>query len=167
MNLQPCGPVVDPKAAERLWLVLSQTADAPGILDAWPALAPIFAASPYLTGLARRDPKRLAQLLACDPEHRLAEILARAAKVGDLDAASAVAPLRRLKQELHLLTALADLGGVWTLDQVTGALTKFADTALIAALWAAARSELAAGRLLSLGDGEAGPVPGWFCIAMG
>ena len=62
MNLHPCGPVVDPKAAERLRLVLSQSADGPAILDAWPALAPIFAASPYLTGLARRDPKRLAQL---------------------------------------------------------------------------------------------------------
>ena len=75
MNLYPCGPVVDPKAAERLRLVLSQTADATTILDAWPALAPIFAASPYLTSLARRDPKRLAQLLAWDPEDRLAEIL--------------------------------------------------------------------------------------------
>ena len=31
--------------------------------------------------------------------------------------------LRGLKAELHLLTALADLGGVWSLDQVTGALS--------------------------------------------
>ena len=47
--------------------------------------------------------------------------------------------LRRLKAELHLLTALADLGGVWDLDQVTGALTRFADAAVAAALAVAAR----------------------------
>ncbi len=167
MQLQPCGPVVDLKAAERLRQVLSLTTEASTILDAWLALAPIFAASPYLAGLARRDPKRLADLVACDPDQRLADILVRTTKARELDAAAAVAPLRRLKQELHLLTALADLGGVWDLDQVTAALTRFADTALTAALWASARSEKAAGRLLSLGEGEAGPVPGWFCIAMG
>src|SRR5205085_4439496 len=75
--------------------------------------------------------------------------------------------LRELKQELHLLTALADLGGVWDLDQVTGALTRFADASVCAALKVAARAEAAAGRLLRLGEGEEGPVPGWFCVAMG
>jgi glutamate-ammonia-ligase adenylyltransferase len=81
--------------------------------------------------------------------------------------AEAEAPLRLLKQELHLLTALADLGGVWDLDQVTGALTRFADAAVAAALTSAAGGELDAGRLTRLGSGEQGPVPGWFCIAMG
>ena len=76
-------------------------------------------------------------------------------------------PLRELKAELHLLTALADLGGVWDLDQVTGALTRFADSALRAAMAAVARVELGRGRLTALGSGSAGPVPGLFCIAMG
>lgn len=167
MRLQSCGPVIDAKAAERMRGVLDDSVAAPVLADAWPALAPIFAASPYLTGLSRRDPARLATLLASDPEAQLADILARTAAVAELLSEDAIAPLRRLKQELHLLTALADLGGVWNLDQVTGALTRFADAAVAAALHAAARSELAAGRLLSLGAGEGGPVPGWFCIAMG
>ena len=42
-------------------------------------------------------------------------------------AALVEAACARLKARLHLLTALCDLGGVWDLDQVTGALTRFAD----------------------------------------
>src|SRR5262249_10937916 len=71
------------------------------------------------------------------------------------------------KAELHLLTALADLGGVWDLDAVTGALTRFADASVASALAIAARGELEAGRLTRVGEGREGPVPGWFCIAMG
>ncbi len=136
-------------------------------MTAWPALAPVFGASPYLASLVRRDPERLADLLAADPDERLETILARTAAVADLLPEAAAAPLRILKQELHLLTALADLGGVWDLDQVTGALTRFADAAVQSALASAARGELAAGRLTRLGEGDEGPVPGWFCIAMG
>ena len=159
--IRPCGPVIDAKAAARAGATLALE---DGI---WPALAPIFAASPYLLSLARRAPLRLRDLLACDPQARLADILARTRTVSDGTVDGAMRELRLLKQELHLLTALADLGGVWDLDQVTGALTLFADAALSAALFVAAREELAAGRLLTLGAGDAGPVPGWFCIAMG
>jgi glutamate-ammonia-ligase adenylyltransferase len=166
-QLKPCGPVVDLKAAARVRTAVAE-ALGPQRLDAvWPALAPVFAASGYLAGLARREPQRLADLLAADPDARLADILRRTAQVaqGEPDAASRA--LRRLKAELHLLTALADLGGVWDLDAVTGALTRFADAAVAAALATAARGELAAGRLTRLGEGDEGPVPGWFCIAMG
>ncbi|WP_293675789.1 bifunctional [glutamine synthetase] adenylyltransferase/[glutamine synthetase]-adenylyl-L-tyrosine phosphorylase [uncultured Phenylobacterium sp.] len=167
VRLSPCGPVLDAKAAERLRRVVSEAVWTPALETAWPALAPVFGASPYLASLARRDPRRLAELLEAEPETRLEEILARTAAVAALLPDAAEAPLRLLKQELHLLTALADLGGVWDLDQVTGALTRFADAALQAALCAAARGELEAGRLIGLGEGDAGPVPGWFCIAMG
>lgn len=159
--IRPCGPVVDAKAAKR-------AQQAMGIDDAaWVALSPVFAASPYLTSLARRDPTRLADLLAADPSARLTDILRRTEAVGTGPLDQAETMLRRLKQELHLLTALADLGGVWDLDQVTGALTRFADAALSTALSAAAGEEFQAGRLMTLGKGPAGPVPGWFCIAMG
>jgi len=166
-RVQPCGPVLDDKAAERLRGVVADRAWTPELERAWPALVPVFGASPYLAGLARRDPRRLADLVASDPDARLDDILARTVAVGALLPEAASAPLRVLKQELHLLTALADLGGAWDLDRVTGALTRFADAAVTAALWSAARGELDAGRLTRLGDGERGPVPGWFCIAMG
>ena len=164
-RMTPCGPVFDAKAADRAWNVLGEAlAPFPKV---WPALAPIFAASPYLMSLARRAPARLAGLLACDPDARADDILRRTAAVAGLSGDVAAAPLRVLKQELHLLTALCDLGGLWDLDKVTAALTRFADAAVAAALCAAARAEVEAGRLTGLGDGEQGPVPGWFCIAMG
>ena len=163
-QMQPCGPVVDPKAAER---ARGGLGDAPIIEGAWPVLAPIFAASPYLTSLARRDPARLASLLEDDPDRRFADLVDRTIRVAALSPPDATPALRLLKQEAHLLSALADLGGVWDLDQVTGALTRFADAALQAALASAAGAELEAGRLTRLGEGAEGPVPGWFCIAMG
>jgi glutamate-ammonia-ligase adenylyltransferase len=166
-RLRPCGPVVDDKAAERLRSYLAQSAWTERLEAAWPALAPVVAASPYLAGLARRDPKRLDALLADDPQARLEDILARTSKAARLDLPGAQVRLRELKAELHLLTALADLGGVWDLDQVTGALTRFADAAVAAALTVAARGEVEAGRLTRLGEGAHGPVPGWFCVAMG
>lgn len=171
-SLRPCGPVADPKAAERTREMLTPAAEAQGwagLLDqAWPALAPVFGASPYLAGLARRVPARLRDILASAPEPRFADLLARTAAAGELATAAEAGPeLRRLKAEAHLLIALADLGGVWGLDAVTGALTRFADSALASALRVTARAEVAAGRLSAVGEGPEGPVPGWFCLAMG
>ncbi|CAN5684146.1 hypothetical protein BH11PSE1_BH11PSE1_19230 [soil metagenome] len=48
--LTPCGPVADPKAAERFHTLVAAAAAEGGWADlldeAWPALAPIFGASP-------------------------------------------------------------------------------------------------------------------------
>ncbi|WP_374471355.1 bifunctional [glutamine synthetase] adenylyltransferase/[glutamine synthetase]-adenylyl-L-tyrosine phosphorylase [Phenylobacterium sp.] len=166
-QIQPSGPVLDARAAERAREIVETRWTAPTLETAWPTLAWVFGASSYLASLARRDPEMLGRILGADPAARLADVLARTAAAAALDTEAATVELRRLKAELHLLTALCDLGGVWNLDQVTGALTRFADAAVAAALAVAARGELAAGRLARLGDGEEGPVPGWFCIAMG
>ena len=166
-QIRPCGPVADTQAAERAREIIADTVWDERLEAAWGALAPVFGASPYLASLARRDPERLAGLLADDPDLRLADILGRTGAAAALESEEAGGELRRLKAELHLLTALADLGGVWDLDHVTGALTRFADAAVSSALQSAARGELEAGRLSRLGEGAEGPVPGWFCIAMG
>lgn len=174
-SLTPCGPIVDPKAAERAHeAILKRVGEASTNIEAaWPALAPIFAASPYLAGLARRDARRLPSILEADPGARLTEILAAAdAVAAEPDFETARRVLRELKADLHLLTALCDLGGVWDLDAVTGALTRFADATLRAALAQAVRLEVDRGALTHVGaspgeGGEAGPAPGLFCIAMG
>lgn len=170
-GLKPCGPVADPKAAERAHSVVRAAAEEGGWTDllerAWPALAPVFGASPYLTSLARRDLPRLRDLLQADPDVRFDDLLARTAALADVSYEAAKVGLRKLKAEAHLLIALADLGGVWDLDAVTGALARFADAALTTALTVAARSEVEAGRQIAVGEGAAGPVPGYFCIAMG
>ena len=164
-RLTPCGPVVDKAAAER---AEGAVGDDPAIAAAWPALAPVFSASPYLAGLARRDPARLARILGSDPDARLEALLAEtAALAGEPDGELAAKRLRQAKAELHLMTALADLGGVWGLDKVTGALARFADAALEAAFAVAARAEAKRGRLIAPDDASGGPVPGLFCLALG
>ncbi|MDQ3124264.1 MAG: glutamine-synthetase adenylyltransferase, partial [Pseudomonadota bacterium] len=143
-RLAPCGPVVDAVAADRTHERLSRAASEGGWSDAfdaaWPALAPVFAASPYLGGLARRWPERLRLTLEATPEDRLAAILsATTALTGGVDEVRA--PLRWLKAELPLLAALCDLGGVWDLDAVTDALSRFADASTQSALRAVAQDQ--------------------------
>ena len=168
-RLAPCGPVIDAKAAERTREIVGEkVGHAEAFQMAWTALAPVFGASPYLAGLARRRSAALLQTLEHDPEDRLIGILAAALAVADEpDDDIARKALRDLKADLHLLTAIADLGGVWDLDQVTGALARFADAALHAAVALTARAEIERGRLVAVEPGPAGPIPGLMIIAMG
>ena len=168
-SLTPCGPILDKAAVARVRERLAQTQPLDPVVEAaWPALAPIFAASPYLGSLAARSPERLGSLLADQPMARLAAIVDEARKAGEAaDGDLGGLSLRRLKAELHLLAALADLGGVWSLAQVTMAISAFADAAVNAALRLAACEAVAKGWLSSLGEGECGPAPGLFVIAMG
>ena len=164
-------PVVDPAAAERARDILAEAARHDGWQDrfesAWSALAPVFSASPYLAGLVRRRPQRLAAMLAATPAKRLDAILASARACAGASADVAESELRELKAQLHLLTAVADVCGAWDLDQVTSALTRFADDAVNAAVAIAARENFAAGKTGRIGAGVEGPMPGLFFLAMG
>lgn len=170
--LKPCGPVVDAAVAERVREALDEAAQASGwtatLAEVWPALQPVFAASPYLAAVARRYPDGLRLILERDPDASLERLLSETTEVvhAELELDEVKRRLRRLKAEAHLLTALADLGGVWELEQVTGALTRFADLTVHAALAAVARGERARGRLLG-SPGENGPIAGLFGLAMG
>lgn len=169
-RLHPCGPVIDAGAASRALESVREAAASDGWREAmegaWPALEPVVAASPYLAGLMRRWPDRLAAILRDAPEAGLADLLSRTGGLSG-GADDVRAPLRRLKGELHLLTALADLGGVWTLDQVTDALSRFADASAASALRAVAHDQRERGKLVSPADDPRGPVPGLFGLAMG
>jgi glutamate-ammonia-ligase adenylyltransferase len=105
--------------------------------------------SPYLWKLIRSDPDRLVQLLNASPELRLKELLqdlvsaaARAASDAEV-----MHVLRRAKQEVALLVALADLGGVWTTKIVMQALTASADVFVSSALNFILRQTEASGKL--------------------
>jgi glutamate-ammonia-ligase adenylyltransferase len=165
-RLTPCGPVLDAAAAER---VREALAPSPLLDQAWPALQPVFAASPYLSSLARNTAGRLERLLGADPGACLDQLLADTAAAGAADPAEGAVRLRRLKGDVHLLTALCDLGGVWDLDAVTSAITRFADAAVAAALALAVREARARGRLAApeRPADRPGPLPGLFVIAMG
>ena len=119
-----------------------------------PAVAALLAAvadhSPYLWRLITADPIRLARILDTPPELRLEACLDALDQA--CDAPAVLVPgimrlLRGAKAEVALLVALADLGGVWGVEQVTAALTRFADRAVSAALRVLLRDAHHAGKL--------------------
>jgi len=121
--------------------------------------------SPYLGGLILREAEWLAGALAARPDDSLAAILAEARA---LEAAEISPGLRRLKRRIALLSGLADLGGVWTLEQVTGALSDFAGLAVDRALKASIAPLARRGRIPGLSEEQAWEdAGGVFVIAMG
>ena len=92
--------------------------------------------APYLVRLLRKDWSRTATLLHQDPQISLAHILeeTKSAWQHSTSEAAMMGRLRRSKQSLALLVALADLSGLWTVDHVTEALSDFADAACSSAL---------------------------------
>ncbi|HEY4124559.1 MAG TPA: bifunctional [glutamine synthetase] adenylyltransferase/[glutamine synthetase]-adenylyl-L-tyrosine phosphorylase [Rhizomicrobium sp.] len=94
-----------------------------------------FGNSPYLARLALRDRDGLRLLLEGDPQSELQRVEAETLAVADApDMATAMAILRRAKRRAALTIALADIGGLWNVQQVTMALTRFADAAVKGAL---------------------------------
>ena len=144
---------------------LTEALDRPRVAD---LLTGIFSGSPYLSGLIDRDPARLQRLLTDAPEVRLEEL--RAELSAELLAAAtrpeAMRALRIFKTEVALLTALADLAGVWPVLAVTAALTECADAALNGAVGFLFREAAARGQWLAHGDGGVRP-SGYIVIAMG
>jgi glutamate-ammonia-ligase adenylyltransferase len=112
-------------------------------------LCGIAEASPYLFDLVRADSVRLIRLLECEPEPyfaRLIETICREASTASAEA-DVMQLLRRMKSEAALLIALCDIGGVWPVMRVTGALTELAVASVQSALRFLLRQEAARGRL--------------------
>jgi glutamate-ammonia-ligase adenylyltransferase len=104
--------------------------------------------SPFLRGLIRREEELLDCMAADGFEAALARAMAR------LDPAEPAPSVRAARGGVALVTALADLSGAWALEAVTGALTRFADSALdfaIRAAFAERDSEPAGLAALALG----------------
>ena len=100
------------------------------VVDVSDALSRAKANSPFLAGLIARNSDLLPMIEAGDFDAALASALARVAdKVGTT--------LRKQRQGVALVTAVADLAGVWDLTRVTRILSDFADHALDAAIAAA------------------------------
>ncbi|WP_097174187.1 bifunctional [glutamine synthetase] adenylyltransferase/[glutamine synthetase]-adenylyl-L-tyrosine phosphorylase [Stappia indica] len=90
--------------------------------------------APYLRDLALADHERLAALLQESPQARVDRLVAEARELTGEEEGAVMAGLRRLKQDLALTLALADIAGALDLDAVTGGLSRFADAALTAAI---------------------------------
>ena len=141
---------------------------AAGFPDLPPELAELVAGtagcSPYLAGLIGREAAWLAEALQQDPEAGFAAICD---DVRALDNGALKSGLRRAKRRVALLLALADLGGVWSLEEVTAALTGFADLATDRAMKAMVAAEIARGKLPGAAEDDVATAGGMVAIAMG
>lgn len=130
-------------------------------------LAAVASNSPYLAGLMERDADRLEQDLSVAPELALRSMLAVLDNTGALQRAEMMKLLRETKRRASLLIALADTGGVWSLTEITRALTELADSTLAASLRFAMREAFTRGRFAPHSQDRPEVDSGLFFLAMG
>ena len=116
--------------------------------------------------LILRDTQFAAEIVGSDPASMLDRLIA-----GLLAHAGDEQELRRLlrvsRARAAATIALADIGGAWTLDQVTRALTRFAEASLRAALnWLLVEAQRT-GKLTSLDEKDPGQDSGYTILGMG
>ena len=136
--------------------------DAAGELK--PLLAGTGGCSPFLLGLMGREQDWLHVVLQGDPDDALQ---AEYTRLRDVSYDQIPDELRRGKRRVALLTALADLGGVYTLEQVTGALTEFSYLATDLAMKAALASEIRRKKLPGMTQDDLETGCGMVALAMG
>jgi glutamate-ammonia-ligase adenylyltransferase len=120
--------------------------------------------SPYLAGLLGREGDWMRGALHA-PE---AALEAELAALGpDLPPPDVADRLRQAKRRIALLTALADLGGVWDLITVTTALTRLADAATQRALATHLADEIRRNRIPGAQPDDAETGAGMVALAMG
>ncbi len=109
----------------------------------------LFGNTPFLSHAAVEDPEFTVRLLRAGPDETLARITAdlEACIGGSTDTATVMTELRRAKRRIALLVGLADIAEVWTLEQVTGALSDFAEQAASLAVRHLLREAQASGAL--------------------
>jgi glutamate-ammonia-ligase adenylyltransferase len=129
----------------------------------------VVAYSPYLFDLIRADSARLIRLLKSNPRTHLASLVEETSRAAAAaaDEAELMHLLRAMKSEAALLTALCDIGGVWPVMRVTGALTDIAVASVRSALRFLLRQEAARGRLLPSNPDRPEEDCGLFVLAMG
>ncbi len=87
--------------------------------------------SPYLADLAFREHAALRLLFQRGPDEVVGRTMATLAAIPPTwQQARLARQLREAKRQIALATAIADISGVWTLDQVTAALSDLAEAAL-------------------------------------
>jgi glutamate-ammonia-ligase adenylyltransferase len=109
--------------------------------------------SPFLWQLALIDAMRLERLLTQGPRHSHAEIVSAQARLfeglrdGSMDRAEITRRMRINRATHALLVALCDIGGVWSLEEVTQALSGFADASVRGAVRVVLTEAAGLGRL--------------------
>ena len=135
-SIRALPPTFDPSRAARTLAALAE-GEAPFLPSdkTRPLLEFAFGNSPHLARLALREPVFLAALVSGDPAECLKRIEVDAlAAAGAPGISEAMSVLRRAKRQAALAIAFSDIAGLWTVDDVTAALTRFADACVRGAL---------------------------------
>lgn len=119
--------------------------------------------SPYLKTLCEKERDWLSASFDA-PEEALDEVMA---KLEDVPPDALADALRQAKRRFALLIGLADLAGVWALDDVTARLTGFADRAVDLALKWAIGAQIRRGRLPGQSEDDLQSGAGMVVLAMG
>ncbi|MDU8926470.1 glutamine-synthetase adenylyltransferase [Alisedimentitalea sp. MJ-SS2] len=123
--------------------------------------------SPYLSGLMAKEGAWLTPAFE-NPEAALEAEFDRLRAISIGEAGGDLGDeMRRAKRRVALMIALADLGGVWPLEQVTGRLTDFADLVVGLAFREALKPEIRRGKLPGATMEELDQSGGWVALAMG
>ncbi|PHR86120.1 MAG: glutamine-synthetase adenylyltransferase, partial [Blastopirellula sp.] len=119
--------------------------------------------SPYLKGLIEHESDWL--IGACDDPD--AAVAALSIDIQSLAPDQLKKGLRLAKRRLALITALADLGGAWTLERVTGVLTDFAGLACDIAVKTEIAALIRRGKLPGQNEDDVATAGGLIVLAMG
>lgn len=119
--------------------------------------------APYLATLIAKEADWLEGAVAA-PQAAVTEVIEHARTYDGTDLADV---LRQAKRRVALMTALADLGGAWSLSQVTTALTDFADAACGSALRAGLAAQIKRGKLPGMTLDDLDDAGGMVVLAMG
>jgi glutamate-ammonia-ligase adenylyltransferase len=119
--------------------------------------------APYILSLLEKEADWLVQAVE-DPDAAVRAVIDGAATIPHAQVSDG---LRMGKRRVALMTALCDLGGAWSLEQVTGALTEYADAACAAALRAGLAPQIARGKLPGMTEDDLADAGGMVVLAMG
>ena len=119
--------------------------------------------SPYLLGLMHKE-AAWCEAAFDDPAKAVQAVIAGA---GDVAPDQLSSHLRQGKRRVALMTGLADLAGAWSLEEVTGALSDFADAACQAALVAGLQAQIKRGKLPGMTLEDTATGAGMVVLAMG
>jgi glutamate-ammonia-ligase adenylyltransferase len=156
-------------------------ADHPALLEAAaePAneglMLAVFGNSPFLSSCALKSPRTLEIVMTSGPDAAMEALVDELRGVlPSIDAQDAfMRALRQARTRVALITALADISGRWTLEQVTAALSDFAELAVDHAVAHVLRARMAAGDLEwtleqgALATPELGRKAGYIVLGMG
>ncbi|WP_420959921.1 bifunctional [glutamine synthetase] adenylyltransferase/[glutamine synthetase]-adenylyl-L-tyrosine phosphorylase [Brucella sp. IR073] len=133
-------------------------------------LSAVLDLSPFIREILLRRPALLEALTTTPPEARLEQLLAEVSaawKEDGITETTLMASLRQLKQEAHVLIALADLAGLFTTAETTLWLTRLAESSIRAGVSFLLREADSAGKINLPDRDNPEQGCGWIVLGMG